>query len=125
MAKNGDSINAEQDLARVEEGPTTQVFAQLNIDPSTIYGVVEKITGQGRSSDPEEIPLSSVAKAVIHLAADEASKLKQESISAVHLLLGLLRVKQSVASVALQQLDTDQETMYTTALQIIEQDEKN
>jgi ATP-dependent Clp protease ATP-binding subunit ClpA len=112
-------------LVRLEEGPTAQVFAHLSIDLSTIYGVVEKITGQGQSNDPGDIPLSSVARAVIHLAADEASKLKQESIRAVHLLLGLLRVKQSVVSVILQNLDTDQDTMYTTTLQIIEQNEKD
>jgi ATP-dependent Clp protease ATP-binding subunit ClpC len=112
-------------LARLEEGPTAQAFADLSIDPSTVYGVVEKITGQGRPNDPGDTPLSPVARAVILLAADEADKLKQESIRAVHLLLGLLRVKQSVVSVALQHLGTDQETMYTTTLQIIEQNEKN
>ena len=49
-------------------------------------------------STAADMPLSQAAKQVLHYAAEESDRLKDQHIAPAHLLLGLLRDKESVAA---------------------------
>lgn len=56
----------------------------------------------GRLSESVEIPLSSGLKKVLKYAADEAEKMASMQVESKHLLIGLLRYKNSEAEKTLR-----------------------
>ena len=59
--------------------------------------IKERIMAGEKISESIEIPLSSESQKVLSYAADEAKKMSHEYVDTRHLLIGLLRRKNSVA----------------------------
>lgn len=82
---------------------------------------VEFIIGNGDRIVLGEIGLTPRAKKVIELAVDEARRLKQDAAASEHILLGILREGQGIATGVLQSLGFDIGKLRTEVLQAIQQ----
>jgi ATP-dependent Clp protease ATP-binding subunit ClpC len=85
-------------LVREEEGVAARVLTNLGIGLSKVRSAVEFIIGRGEKASSGETGLTPRAKKVIELAIDEARQMGHNYIGTEHLLLGLLREGEGVAS---------------------------
>ena len=85
-------------LVREEEGVAAKVLTNLGIGLSKVRSAVEFIIGRGEKPGSSETGLTPRAKKVIELAIDEARQMGHNYIGTEHLLLGLLREGEGVAS---------------------------
>lgn len=97
-------------LVREGEGVAARVLESLGVDLSKLRTSVEFMVGRGESTTtPSEITLSPRTKKVVELAIDEARKLGHSHVGTEHLLLGLVRGGESIASHALESLGVELE----------------
>jgi ATP-dependent Clp protease ATP-binding subunit ClpA len=91
---------------RESESIAARVLDSLGIEISMVRTAVEFIVGAGGGGpvSPSEITLSPRSKTVIELAIDEARRLGQSQIGPEHLLLGLVREGQGIASGVIESL---------------------
>jgi ATP-dependent Clp protease ATP-binding subunit ClpC len=85
-------------LVREEEGVAARVLTNLGIGLGKVRSAVEFVIGRGEKPGSGETGLTPRAKKVIELAIDEARQLGHNYIGTEHLLLGLLREGEGVAS---------------------------
>jgi len=92
------------------EGVAARVLDSLGVELSKVRTAVEFIIGRGEvASSPSEITLSPRTKKVVELAIDEARKLGHSHVGTEHLLLGLLREGEGIASGVLHSLGVSPE----------------
>jgi len=92
-------------LVREGEGVAAKVLNSLGVELSKARTSVEFIIGRGDATTaPSEITLSPRTKRVIELAIDEARKLGHSHVGTEHLLLGIVREGQGIASGVLESL---------------------
>ncbi len=91
-------------LVRETEGVVARVLVNLGIDLNKVRAAVEFIIGRGEKPVQGEIGLTPRAKKVIELAVDEARRMNHSYIGTEHLLVGLLREGEGVASGVLESL---------------------
>src|SRR5438067_7630430 len=92
-------------LVREGEGVAARVLDSLGVDLGKARSSVQAIVGRGDSTtSPSEITLSPRTKKVIELAIDEARKLGHSHVGTEHLLLGLVREGEGIASGVLESL---------------------
>ncbi|MEI8176220.1 MAG: Clp protease N-terminal domain-containing protein, partial [Candidatus Omnitrophota bacterium] len=108
---NHDYIGTEHillGLIREGEGVAAAVLENLGLDSEKIRVEVEKLVRSGPSTVISgDIPFTPKAKKVIELAMDEARNLGHNYIGTEHLLLGLIREGEGVASQVLVNLGLD------------------
>ena len=81
-----------------ETGVAAKVLINLGIPLKKVQAAVEFVVGKGDRQTTGDISLAPRAKKVIELAVDEARHFNSNYIGTEHLLLGLLRGKDGVAS---------------------------
>jgi ATP-dependent Clp protease ATP-binding subunit ClpA len=91
-------------LIRLEESTAMQVLKRLGIEPLKIRSAIEFIIGRGDRVVLGEMGLTPRSKKVIELAIDEAHQLDHELIGTEHLLLGLVREGEGIASGVLESM---------------------
>jgi ATP-dependent Clp protease ATP-binding subunit ClpA len=97
-------------LGLVREGQSiaARVLDSLGIELSKVRTAVEFIIGAGDDSalpkTPSELMMSPRTKKVIELAIDESRRLGQSHVGPEHLLLGLVREGQGIASGVIESL---------------------
>src|SRR5437870_14471 len=92
-------------LVREGEGVAARALDSLGIELSKVRTAVEFTIGRGKATtSPSEITLSPRTKKVIELAIDEARKLGHSHVGTEHLLLGLVREGEGIASGVLESL---------------------
>jgi ATP-dependent Clp protease ATP-binding subunit ClpA len=95
-------------LVREGESVAANVLNTLGVELSKVRTAVEFIIGPGDAanmpSSPNEITISPRAKTVIEFAMDEARKLDHRHVGPEHLLLGLVREGQGIASGVIESL---------------------
>ncbi len=108
---NHDYIGTEHillGLIREGEGVAAAVLQKLGLSPDNIRLEVEKLVQPGPATVISgDIPFTPKAKKVIELAMDEARALGHNYIGTEHLLLGLIREGEGVASQVLLNLGLD------------------
>ncbi|HAM40959.1 MAG TPA: hypothetical protein DDX89_03135 [Candidatus Omnitrophica bacterium] len=108
---NHDYIGTEHillGLIREGEGVAAAVLQKLGLSPEKIRLEVEKLVQSGPSTMVSgDIPFTPKAKKVIELAMEEARSLGHNYIGTEHLLLGLIREGEGVASQVLVNLGLD------------------
>lgn len=87
-----------------ETGMAAKVLISLGIPLKKVQAAVEFVVGKGERQTTGDISLAPRAKKVIELAVDEARQFSSNYIGPEHLLLGLLRGKDGVASNVLDSL---------------------
>src|SRR5437667_12857328 len=99
-------------LIREGEGVAARVLDSLGVELSKVRTAVEFTIGRRDSTtSPSEITLSPRTKKVIELAIDEARKLGHSHVGTEHLLLGLVREGEGIASGVLESLGVSLEAM--------------
>src|SRR2546425_6758609 len=92
-------------LVREGEGVAARALDSLGIELSKVRTAVELTIGRGKATtSPSEITLSPRTKKVIELAIDEARELGHSHVGTEHLLLGLVREGEGIASGVLESL---------------------
>jgi ATP-dependent Clp protease ATP-binding subunit ClpA len=92
-------------LMREEEGVAARALRTLGVELDKARTALGFIIGRGDAvTAPSEITLSPRTKKIIELAIDEARKLGQTRVSTEHILLGLAREGEGIASGILESL---------------------
>ena len=92
-------------LVALGEGVAAQVLSNLGIDLRRVRAEVEKVVGTGDNIMLlGEIPFSPRAKKVLEFAVEEAGIMGHYYVGTEHILLGLLREEEGVASRVLENL---------------------
>jgi ATP-dependent Clp protease ATP-binding subunit ClpA len=92
-------------LVREGEGVAARVLDSLGVELSKLRTAAEVLIGRGdATTTPSEITLMPRTKKIIELAIDEARKLGHSHVGTEHLLLGLAREAETIASGVLASL---------------------
>ncbi len=95
-------------LIHEQDGIAARALVQLGISLDAVRAEVERIIGQGGGEVPAgHIPFTPRAKQVLELALREALQLGHNYIGTEHILLGLIREGEGVASQVLEHLGAD------------------
>ena len=108
-------------LVRDGEGVAAKVLSNLGVELKEVRGAVEFMIGRGDRIVLGEIGLTPRAKKVIEFAVDEAHRLNHHYIGTEHLLLGLVREDEGIASKVLQSLGVNLEKVRTQTIQVLSQ----
>ena len=98
-------------LLREEEGLAARVLESLDITVEEVRAQVARIVGQGDEVTTGQIPFTPRAKKVLELALREALSLGHDYIGTEHILLGLVRENEGVASKILLDFGANAETV--------------
>jgi ATP-dependent Clp protease ATP-binding subunit ClpC len=120
---NHDYIGTEHlllGLVKEGEGVAAAVLNSLGLDSDSIRVEVEKLVQSGPNRAKQtDIPFTPKAKKVIELSMDEARNLGHNYIGTEHLLLGLIREGDGVASQVLINLGLDLKTVRDEVMNLL------
>ncbi len=120
---NHDYIGTEHillGLVREGEGVAAAVLASFALSPEKIRLEVEKLVQPGPSTVVSgDLPFTPKAKKVIELSIDEARALGHNYIGTEHLLLGLIREGEGVASQVLMNLGLELEKVREEVMNLL------
>jgi hypothetical protein len=106
-------------LLREEEGLAARVLGSLGIALEDLRGQVARLVGQGDEARGAQIPFTPRGKRVLELSGKEACALGHDYIGTEHILLGIVRENEGVASRILLDLDADAEKIRTAVVGIL------
>ncbi len=90
-------------LIREGDGLAVAILKKLNVNIGSVKSEIEKIVSAGSEFSPAgEIPFTPQAKKVLEYAISEARSLGHNYIGTEHLLLGLIREAEGIASLVLR-----------------------
>jgi ATP-dependent Clp protease ATP-binding subunit ClpC len=98
-------------LLRKEDTLAARALAFLDVTLEESRAQVARIIGQGEEVGTGQIPFTPRAKKVLELSLREANSLGHNSIGTEHVLLGLVRENEGVASRILLDFGADAETV--------------
>jgi ATP-dependent Clp protease ATP-binding subunit ClpC len=119
---NHDYIGTEHlllGLVRERDGVAGKALASLDISIEAVRRQVEEIIGQGRAAPTGHIPFTPRAKKVLELALREALQLGHNYIGTEHILLGLVREGEGVATQVLVKLGANLNRVRETVIQLM------
>ncbi|MFD2681028.1 ATP-dependent protease ATP-binding subunit ClpC [Bacillus seohaeanensis] len=105
-------------LVREGEGIAAKALAALSLSPEKIQKEVEGLIGKGNDKS-QTIHYTPRAKKVIELSMDEARKLGHSYVGTEHILLGLIREGEGVASRVLSNLGVSLNKARQQVLQLL------
>lgn len=108
-------------LIREGEGVAARVLEDLGVQLAQARHSVEFIVGVGEGESRPDKELSARAKSVISYAIDEAKRLNHNYIGTEHLLLGLIRNGEGVATGVLDMLGVSLEQIKTSVMRVLRQ----
>jgi len=107
-------------LVKEGSGVASNVLKNLDIDLAKIRREVEKLVDQGSNMiSMGKLPQTPRAQKVVEHAVDEARKLGHTYVGTEHLLLGLLREEEGVASQVLSNLGVNTNSVREEILQLL------
>jgi ATP-dependent Clp protease ATP-binding subunit ClpC len=106
-------------LLREEEGLAARALESLEITIEEVRAEVARIVGQGYEVTAGQIPFTPRAKKVLELSTREARTLGHRYIGTEHILLGIVRENEGVASQILLDLGADAETVRNRLIEML------
>ncbi len=120
---NHNYIGTEHLLAALlRDGDTIAASAlvSLGVELTKVRTALEFIVGRGEhSTSPSEITLSPRSKKTIELAIDEGRRMGQPHVGAEHILLGLVREGEGIASGVIESLGVTLPMVRTRVLELL------
>ena len=119
---NHDYIGTEHlllGLASERDGVAGKALASLDISIVAIRREVDEIVGQGRAAPTGHIPFTPRSKKVLELSLREALQLGHNYIGTEHILLGLIREGEGVATQVFHKLGCDLSRVRQTVLELM------
>jgi len=98
-------------LLREDRALTTRFLGKTNIEPGIRAEIERRIPPRERISTSVEVPLTADCKTVLNLAVESAERLGHRHVGTEHLLIGILRVEESVAAQILRARGASLETV--------------
>ncbi|WP_117215384.1 ATP-dependent Clp protease ATP-binding subunit [Allorhizocola rhizosphaerae] len=98
------------------------VLQRLGLTLQTVRDQVGDILGQGNQAQSGHMPFSPRAKKILELSLREALQLGHNYIGTEHILLGLLRERDTVAGQILQRMQLDANRVRQEVLQVLSGD---
>jgi ATP-dependent Clp protease ATP-binding subunit ClpA len=109
-------------LIREEEGVAARALRTLGVELEKARTALGFIIGRGdAATSPSEITLSPRTKKVIELAIDETRKLGQTRVSTEHILLGLVREGEGIASGIIESLGVTMDKVRKVVMETVGQ----
>jgi len=108
-------------LIREGEGVAARVLDELGVKLVQARHAVEFIVGHGEGAPRHDLELTARAKKVIAYAVEEAKRLNHHYIGTEHLLLGLVRNGEGVATGVLDILGVSLEQVRTNVMRVLRQ----
>jgi ATP-dependent Clp protease ATP-binding subunit ClpC len=96
-------------LLREDEGIAARVLEHFDVTAEEVRAQVARIVGQGDEVTTGQIPFTPRAKKVLELALREALSMGHNYIGTEHILLGIVRENEGVASRILLDFEADAE----------------
>ena len=97
-----------------------RALQSLGIDLVKVRTALESIIGHGdRTTSPSEITLSARTKKIIELAVDESRRMRHTHIGAEHMLLGLVREGEGIASGIIESLGVTMPMVRAKVLELL------
>ena len=118
---NHDYIGTEHlllGLASERDGVAGKALASLDISIEAIRRQVEEIVGQGRAAPTGHIPFTPRSKKVLELSLREALQLGHNYIGTEHILLGVIREGEGVATQVLVRLGANLDRVREMVIQL-------
>lgn len=106
-------------LIRESEGIAARVLDDLGVKLTQARNAVEFIVGVGESTYPTDQELTARAKKVIEYAIEEAKRLNHHYIGTEHLLLGLVRNGEGVATGVLDIMGVSLEQVRNQVMRVL------
>jgi len=121
---NHDYIGSEHillGLLREGEGIAANVLKQFGLEFGRLRAEIEKAVDPGKDAptSPGDLPLTPRSKKVLELAVEEARKLDHNYVGTEHLLLGLMREGEGVASTLLQRAGLELDAVRKSTLAMV------
>jgi ATP-dependent Clp protease ATP-binding subunit ClpC len=104
---------------REQEGAAAYVLAALGITTDGVREQVVQIVGHGEGPTSGQIPFTPRAKKVLELSLRESLNLGHTYIGTEHILLGLNRENEGVATHILLHFDASADTVRTKTLETL------
>ena len=101
------------------EGVAAKALESLGISLEAVRRQVEEIVGQGHAAPTGHIPFTPRSKKVLELSLREALQLGHNYIGTEHILLGLVREGEGVATQVLVQLGANLSGVRQTVIQLM------
>jgi ATP-dependent Clp protease ATP-binding subunit ClpA len=107
-------------LVREKASIGARALEELGVELSKVRTALEFIIGRGeRPTAPNDITLSPRTKKVIELAIDEARKMNSGLVTSGHILLGLVREGEGIASGVLESLGVSLEMVRHKVIELM------
>jgi ATP-dependent Clp protease ATP-binding subunit ClpC len=106
-------------LLREHDGVAGKALASLDITIEAVRRQVEEIVGQGRAAPTGHIPFTPRSKKVLELSLREALQLGHNYIGTEHILLGVIREGEGVATQVLVKLGANLNRVRETVIQLL------
>src|SRR6185436_7365905 len=108
-------------LIREGEGVAAQVLNNLGVKLSQARHAVEFVVGVGEGPPRTDQELTTRAKKVIEYAVEETKRLNHHYVGTEHLLLGLIRLGEGVATGVLDILGVPLEQLRTQVMRVLQE----
>ena len=99
-------------------GSAAKVLRDAGLDKELIEDSIEKFVGRGESGTTTVQGLTPRAKRIIEIAVAEATRLGHNYVGTEHLLMGILREYDSVASKIITASGADPNKLYTDIINV-------
>ena len=123
IRQNHNYIGTEHLIAAIlRDGDTAaaRALTSLGVDLVKVRTAIEFIVGRGdRTTSPSEITLSPRTKKVIELSIDEARRMGQMHLGPEHILLGVIREGEGIASGLIESLGVSLSAVRTRLLELL------
>ena len=114
-----DDDGDDDDVLLARAGIAAKVLKSMGVTLKDARVEVEKVIGRGSGFVAVEIPFTPRAKRVLELSLEEARQLGHNYIGTEHILLGLLREGEGVASRVLETLGADPQKIRTQVIRMV------
>ncbi len=106
-------------ISRGESGAAERVLREAGLTSDLLLQLVEKYVGRGESGETTAQGLTPRAKRVIEMAVAEAGRLGHSYVGTEHLLMGILREYDSMASKIIVAAGADPNKLYTSVIDLL------
>ena len=105
-------------LSQAGDAAVDRLLSSEGLTPQQLLEELLLLRGAGAGDLPPLQGLSPEARHAILAASEESLRYRSRQVEPIHLLLGLLRVPDSAAGTLLEQLGTDENRLFTRALEL-------
>lgn len=108
-------------LASEKTGVAGRVLEKQNVTPEKIFQQIEELIGKNDCGETRTLGFTPRSKKVLENAFRDARKINSDYIGTEHLLVGIVKEPDSIATRILNQLGLDVQLMYNEIRQVLEE----